>query len=87
MQHHVRPEYAEVVDNYLWAYGYRVDIIDTPNFNARPYWTYIKTHRSICNGDAPAAVLRQAENALNNGVTFWTSADNIGNYALQNYPA
>lgn len=86
MQYHVRPEYAQVVDNYLWAYGYRVDIIDTPNFNARPYWTYIKTHRSNCSGDAPASVLRAAESALNSGLTFWTNADNIGNYSLQNYP-
>lgn len=86
-QKHVKREVAEVIDNYLNEFGYRIETTMTPVLNQRPHWTYVKTTNAICWGEAPAEALRLIEQDLNRGMRFWNDEQEIGNYTLDNSPA
>lgn len=75
-------------DEYMWAYGYRVNEFKVPSFNNRPYWTFLKTSNAlIISKSAPASAVDSIANIFNRGITMWTSAANIGNYSLDNSPS
>lgn len=80
----VSKNYAVVIDNYFTRYGYAQNKIMKPKFNVRAHWTYIKTNGVVVKGGGPASSLRNIANILNNGITFWKNAEEIGNYELDN---
>ena len=84
-------EFAEIVDNYFTMYGYAIKNVKVPNIksatpsNLRPYWNYIKTGNCVvrsnnCNADD----MRLIEDIYNNGITFWTRPQDVGDYSLNN---
>lgn len=79
--------YAQMIDDYFTMYGYAVKQVMTPNMNARPHWTYVKTIGCNAEGQFPAQDARAIENIFDNGVRFWHNLTEIGNYSLDNSPS
>ena len=87
----IRPEIARTIDDYFSKFGYACNKLKAPNIrsaaaaNLRPQWNYIKTTTCLCKGTAvDAASQRRIEQVYNNGITFWMTAANVGNYTLDN---
>lgn len=76
--------HAKAIDDFFTMFGYKVNRVDIPNMNIRPYFTYIKTIGCIVNGEMPADYMRQIEARFNAGVRFWKDVVNFGNYSLNN---
>lgn len=80
----IKKEMAEAIDDYFSAYGYACHKVKRPDITSRPYWNYVKTNGCILLGSAPAEAKRNIINAMDNGVRFWHSIQNIGNFHLPN---
>lgn len=78
--------YAKAIDEYFTAFGYAVRRVATPNMNARPHWTYVKTVDCVVTGNLPSDDARKIENIFNKGCRFWKNHSEIGNYSLDNSP-
>lgn len=79
--------YASMIDDFFTMFGYAVRNTGTPNMNARPYFTYVKTVDCSIKGKLPCDDARKIENIFNTGVRFWKNHTNIGNYNLDNSPS
>lgn len=80
----VNANVARTIDDYFTMYGYAQHILATPNIHARSQWTYIKTVGARVGGSMPGVYEREIERALDRGITFWVSPQNVGNYSLDN---
>ena len=78
------PSYLKIIDDYFTRYGYAIKRNQVPIFNARPHYTYVKTHGALVTGGAPADDISKICDILNNGITFWINASEVGNYSLDN---
>lgn len=67
----VRSEYAQRIDEYLTAYGYRVNAFKLPQYTSRASWNYLKTKGINIEGKIPQADLQNIKNIFNTGVTMW----------------
>lgn len=83
----ITKNYAIMIDNYFTMFGYAVKQVLTPNMNARPHWTYVKTIGCDCGGNVPASDKKLIEQIFDNGVRFWHNLSEMGNYSLDNSPA
>lgn len=83
----ITKNYAMMIDDYFTMFGYRVGQIGTPNMNARPHWTYVKTVGCDVGGNVPATDKKLIENVFDNGIRFWHNLNEMGNYSLDNSPA
>lgn len=83
---YVHPTYAKAIDEFFTVYGYMTKRLKVPNTNSRPHWNYVQTKDSVVTGAIPADAKINIQKRLDNGVTFWTSGDEIGNYSLDNSP-
>lgn len=77
----VNNQVAREIDKFFDLYGYAYNQYGTPNMNARPYWTYVKTVGCSVGGNIPADDASIIENIFNKGVRFWKAHVNIGNYS------
>lgn len=86
----IRPEYAEIIDNYFSCFGYAIHKVKVPDITSRQQWNYIKTKgctikKNVANN---RAVPMEAERAIcaifDKGITFWHNPANIHNYNLNN---
>ena len=83
----ITANYARMIDDYFTMYGYAINQVQTPNMNARPYYTYVKTLGCIVKGEMPADDSKAIENIFDSGVRFWKNHNNIGHYqTLNNSP-
>lgn len=83
----ITSNYARMIDDYFTMFGYKVNQVMTPNMNARPYYTYVKTVGCDVGGSIPADDASAIESIFDNGIRFWKNHNNIGNYSLNNAPA
>lgn len=83
----VRKQFAKIIDDYWSMFGYPQNCIMTPNRNARPHWTYLKTVSCTITGSVPADDMRMICNIYDTGITFWRNASEIGSYSLDNSPS
>lgn len=83
----ITKNYAMMIDNYFTMYGYKIRQVMTPNMNARPYFTYVKTIGCNVAGAIPASDALAIEQIFDNGVRFWHSLSEMGNYNLDNSPS
>lgn len=83
----ITKNYAMMLDDYFDAYGYAIKQVMTPDMNARPYWTYIKTIGCSVSGNLPAKDKHDIESIFDTGVRFWKSLNQMGNYSLDNSPS
>lgn len=80
----VRAEYAQRIDDYLSAYGYRVNTFKTPQFTSRTYWNYLKTKGIAIEAKIPQANLQEIKDMFNNGVTMWHNPAYFLDYSQTN---
>lgn len=83
----IKPEFAEIVDDYFTRYGYACHKSKLPNVNARPHWTFTKTRGCTIKGSIPCDDMNAICRIFDNGITWWKNGDEIGNYNLDNSPA
>ena len=86
MHKHIQPQFVDIIDDYFNMYGYATHRVKVPNRNVRPYWTYTKTIGCVIHGSVPCDDMSKICSIFDNGITFWTSGANIGNYSLDNRP-
>ena len=77
-------QHAVCIDNYWTMYGYPVKKVQTPNFHARSGFTYIKTVGAIAKGNVPENAKNIIQAALDSGLRFWASHNDIGDYSIAN---
>lgn len=81
----ITSEFAKSIDGYFDMFGYRVDMVKTPNITGRQSWNYVKTIGAVVAGNVPIAASTLFQGLLNRGIRFWHTPD-IGNYSLSNNP-
>lgn len=79
----IKPEFARIVDNYFFRYGYEVDTYKVPATHNRSAWNYVKTRDCIVKGEIPVEAQRYICSLFNNGFTMWHRTD-IGNPEIAN---
>ena len=79
----ISDEYIAILEDYFQKYGYKVNIIETPNLHTRQSWDYIRTVDCNVIGSINADSLEKIRTIFNNGVTIWHTTD-VGNYNLSN---
>lgn len=82
----INSQYARIIDDFFTMYGYKMHRVGTPNMNARPYFTYVKTIGCSIDGNLPVDDAAKIENIFDNGIRFWKDHTQIGNYTLNNAP-
>jgi hypothetical protein len=97
----IRAEYAKVIDDYFTMFGYKINEIKKPNVfeyieasglpDIRPAFNYIKTVNALPRNKSDttmcdSVILAQISRILNNGITFWSSKTNMGDYSVDNSP-
>lgn len=80
----IKKEYAQIIDKYFDMFGYKVNIVKTPNKAHRGRYWYTKTIDINIDGSIPMDDMQKIKNAYNNGITFWRNASEIQNYELTN---
>ena len=76
-------EYINILQDYFQKYGYKVNIIETPNLHTRESWDYIRTVGCNLIGNINADSIEKLRTIFNNGVTIWHTTD-VGNYNRSN---
>lgn len=83
-----RADYLKICDDYFDKFGYAIKAIGTPNFTARPHWTYIKTSgvvvKSVAGYAGNAQDRKKIAEILDRGITFWRNGSEVGDYSLNN---
>lgn len=80
----IKREYARIIDNFLDMFGYKVNVIKTPNITGRTYWNYVKTIGCELGGNIPQEHMNILKGMFDKGVTLWHNPDNMFNYSLTN---
>ena len=80
----IKPEYAQIIDDYFSMFGYKVNRVKIPNITGRRNWNYVKTLGCYIDGDVPQADLEEIKSMFNNGVTFWHNPATFADYSQNN---
>ena len=80
----IKKEYAECVDSYFNAFGYKVSAVKTPNITGRRNWNYVKTVGCYIEADIPQDDLQQIKEMFNKGITFWHNPATFCDYSQNN---
>lgn len=80
----IKPEYAQIIDNYFSMFGYKVNRVKLPNKCHRSRYWYTKTIDVNIDGAIPNNYLQVIKNCYNNGITFWRNGDEVQRYDLDN---
>ena len=80
----IKPEYAEIIDNYFSMFGYKCNRVKTPLKNHRENYWYTKTIDVSIDGNITSKDIQIIKNCYNNGITFWKNPSNIGDYSVSN---
>lgn len=80
----IKSEYAQIIDNYFSAYGYKVNRIGTPHIHVRTNWDFLKTINANLGGNIPEQDLKALRSMFDTGVTFWHNSATFLNYSATN---
>ena len=92
----IEKDSAEVIDDYFTMFGYAIKKVKVPNVRLsnvtlRPHWNYIKTKGCVIHSASGKGLPSDAESKIasiyDKGITFWTTASEVGNYSLDNSPS
>ena len=83
----ITKNYAMMLDSYFDMFGYAIKQHGTPNMNARPHWTFVKTIGCNVTGNLPASDANDIESIFDSGCRFWHNIIEMGNYGLDNSPS
>ena len=82
----IKKEYAKCIDSYFSRFGYKVNIVETPNLKSRKEFNFIKVGGmdELISGNIPASDLEKINTICRKGVTIFHHYNNIGNYTISN---
>ena len=82
----IREEMAIVIDSYFSRFGYKVNIVKTPNLNSRSKFNFIKVGGmdELISGNIPASDLEKINSLFRKGITIFHNYSDIGNYTISN---
>ena len=80
----IKKEYAQIIDEYLSMFGYKVSRVKIPLANHRKSYWYTKTIDVNIDGAIPNKELQEIKDCYNRGVTFWRSSVVVGDYTADN---
>lgn len=80
----IRAEYAKIIDNYLSAFGYKVNAYKLPNCTGRQNWNYVKTIGCNITANIPQTDLQEIKAMFDSGVTLWHNAATFLDYSQSN---
>lgn len=80
----IQPQFAKKVDDYLSAYGYKIDEFKQPNITGRTNWNYVKLVEPVINGNLPYIAKIDLYNQFSRGVRIWHNPDNFMNFSVDN---
>lgn len=88
-----RQQQLKCIDDYFTMYGYATNQIKVPNIGTRPYFNYVKlnTVNFVWNTEPyttsiPQDSLRKIISIYQNGITFWKTNCQVGDYSVNNSP-
>lgn len=89
----VRQENLKCLDDYFTMFGYNTNKIKVPNIGTRPYFNYVKLNTvnfvwmtEPYTTSVPQDSLRKIISIYQNGITFWKTNCNVGDYSVDNSP-
>lgn len=79
---------AQTIDSFFDMFGYATNRVKFPNYKNRPHWNYLKTNGLNMNlrHGIPAEYILKIKAIHDQGVTYWRSHAEIGDYSLNNAP-
>lgn len=80
----IKQEFAKKIDDFLSAYGYKVNDVKIPNITGRRNWNYVKTIDCNIEGYIPQEDLAEIKGMFNNGVTIWHNPSTFLDYSQNN---
>ena len=80
----IRSEYAQIIDKYFDMFGYKVNLVKTPNKNHRSNYWYTKCIDVNIDGAIPNEDMQKIKSCYNTGITFWKNPANIQDYSVSN---
>ena len=80
----IKKEYAEIIDNYLSMYGYKVNRTGIPHIHVRSKWDYCKTIDIHITGNIPEKDMAKLRDLFNKGCTFWHDSSHFMDYSQTN---
>lgn len=80
----IRYEMAESIDTYFSMFGYKVNIVKTPNINTRTNWNYVKCINANIEGLVPEDYLNEIRGLFNAGITLWHNPQTFLDYTQTN---
>ena len=87
-QMQILSNFAYKIDDYFSRYGYAINDVTTPNINARPKFTYVKTSGCcMTTNNIPASVEAEICDIFDRGITFWKDKGNVDKYSYTLYQA
>lgn len=82
----VTEECAEMIDNYFSMFGYKINIVKTPQFNSRLNWNFVKTSSVNLIGNVPQIAIDNIKNMFNTGTTIWHDIHKMYDYGKFDNP-
>lgn len=79
-----RYEYAKRCDDYLSAFGYKVNSFKVPNTSGRANWNYVKCIDANIEGNIPQMYVQELKAMFNKGVTLWHNPNTFLDYSQSN---
>lgn len=83
-QMRIKDEFLKIIDDYFSMFGYKCNRVKKPLKNHRENYWFTKTIDVSIDGNIANNDLQKIKNCYNNGITFWTNPNNIGNYSVRN---
>lgn len=80
----IRSEYAQIIDSYFSAYGYKVNLFKLPNRTGRRNWNYVKTVGCNIEATIPQGDLQEIKGMFNSGITLWHNPATFLDYSQTN---
>ena len=80
----IRAEYAVIIDNYLSAFGYKVNSFKIPQFTSRRNWNFIRTQNIAIEATIPQTDLQEIKDIFDAGVTMWHNPSTFMDYSQSN---
>lgn len=82
-EYRIKAEYAQIIDNFLTRFGYKVNTIKVPELTSRRYFNYVKTIDASVRGNLPSECQKMIASIFDSGITLWHTND-VGNYNVNN---
>lgn len=80
----IKKEYAQIVDAYFSAYGYKINCIKQPETNHRRAFWYTKLIEPNITGAIPQEDMKKIKEAYTRGITFWRQTSKFKDYTQEN---